>query len=459
MIGINSGLEIARKALSAYQLAISVYGNNIANVNTPGFSRKRPEIRESEGLTISSGRVGLGVTTATISRMRDTFLDRSYWDANAAYGRYGSTERLLSELESVLGEPGEVGLITVLQDFWNSWQDLANNPESMTSRAMVITRAQTLCDSLRRAAGNMNVIRLDADNEIVELVNKINSLASRIADLNEQIVRAETSGQKASDLRDKRDYLLDELSEIASIQVFETKDGSVSVRIDGETLVERTSAVLISLIERADGGIVVHDVAIGNGKRTIRPSGGRIAGLLETRDETIPAYLARLDSFARTLVERVNEIHRAGYGLDGETGRDFFDPDGLTASTIAVSQEIIDNPRFIAASSDGSPGNQKNALAIAALRLQGIFGSEETTSEDYIASLIGEIGSVSSRSSSQREAQELLLKEINNRRESVKGVSIDEEMANLIASQHAYYAAAKLVKVVDDLMKAITEIL
>lgn len=459
MIGLNSGLEIARKALSAYQLAISVYGNNIANINTPGFSRKRPEIRESEGLTIQSGRVGLGVTTTTIQRMRDAFLDRTYWDANATYGRYQSAQRLLSELESVLGEPSEVGLVTILQEFWNSWQDLANQPESMTSRMMVVSCAQSLCDCLRRAAGNINVIRLDADNEIVELVNNINSIAARIADLNEQIVRVETSGQKASDLRDKRDYLLDELSEIVNIQVFENKDGSVSVKIGGETLVERKTVVAIGLVERGDGAIVVHDLAIGNSKRVIHPSGGKIAGLLETRDQTIPRYLARLDSFARTLVEKVNQIHSSGYGLDGETGRCFFDPEGITASSIAVSEEIATNPAFIAASSDGSPGNQQIALAIAGLRLEGLFGDQQTTSEDYIASVIGEIGSISSRASGQREAQELLVKEISNRRESVKGVSLDEEMANLIASQHAYYAAAKLVNIIDDLMKAITDIL
>ncbi|MGQ9603139.1 MAG: flagellar hook-associated protein FlgK [bacterium] len=459
MIGLNSGLEIARKALSAYQLAISVYGNNIANVATPGFSRKRPEIRESEGLTISSGRVGLGVTTATIMRMRDTFLDRSYWDANATYGSYQSSERLLSQLEGIWGEQGEAGLMTILQDFWNSWQDLANNPESMTPRRMVIASSQTLCESLRRAARNMNMIRLDADNEIAELVNDINWLSSEIAELNEQIVRVETSGQKASDLRDKRDYLLDQLSEIASIQVFEAKDGSISVRMDGETLVERTAAVPISLVERKDGEIVVHDIAIGNAKRLITPSRGKIAGLLEIRDQTIPGYLAKLDSFASTLVERLNQRHEAGYGLDGVTGRSFFNPDGITASTISVSEDIINNPSFIAASSDGSPGNQENAIAIAALRLQGIFGNQEAISEDYIASMIGEIGSISSRASNQREAQELILKEIDNRRESAKGVNLDEEMANLIASQHAYYAAAKLVTVIDDLMKAITEIL
>jgi len=459
MIGLSAGLEIARKALSTYQLAISVYGNNIANVDTPGFSRRRPRLGESEAVELSLGRIGLGVSTATIRRMRDVFLDRSYRNANASYGRFQAMEQTLSEVEMAFAEPSDTSLGSILQEFWDSWQELANEPESSTAREMVIGKANSLCDAFRRINTNLVQVRQNIDDEVARQVDVINSLASRIAALNKQIVRAECSGNEASDLRDKRDELLDELSEIVDIRTFESADGTVSVKIGTEALVERGNTVLLRVSERADRDMVVHDIVLGNGDHAIRLTGGKLAGLIESRDVTIPEYLDRLNYMARTLVEKINELHRLGYGLDGTTGIDFFDPDGITAATISVAHDIVNDSRLIAASTDGTPGNADNALAIAGLRLEAIFGSEGATAEEYYSAIVGDVGIESSRAAAQREAQELLVNEIENRRESVKGVSLDEEMTNLVASQHAYQAAAKLVSVIDNLMGVVMELL
>ncbi len=459
MIGLTAGLEVARKALSAYQLAISVYGNNIANVDTPGFSRRRPVLGESEAVELSFGRIGLGVSTSTIRRMRDAFVDRSYWNARASYGHYESMEQTLTEIEMVFAEPSDTSLGSILQEFWDSWQELANEPESPTLREMVLGKAGSLCEAFRRIDSNLNQIRQNIDDEIARQVNIINSLASRIALLNRQIVRAECGGNEAGDLRDKRDELIDELSQIVDIKTFESTDGAVAVKIGSEALVERGNAVVVGLSERADRGMVVHDLILGNSDHVLNLGGGRLSGLLESRDEIIPEYLERLDHMARTLVERINQVHRAGYGLDATTGIDFFDPDGITAATISVSDDLLNDPRMVAASLDGTPGNADNALAIAGLRLEGIFGSDGSTAEEYYSSIVGDLGIASSRASSQRESQELLVNEIDNRRESVKGVSLDEEMTNLVASQHAYQAAVKLVTVIDNLMGVVMELL
>ena len=179
---------------------------------------------------------------------------------------------------------------------------------------------------------------------------------------------------------------------------------------------------------------------------------------LQSRDEILPKYRENLNEIARAIVASVNSSHRSGYALDGTTGRDFFDPTGVTAETIDVSAIILGDVSLIAASTDGSVGNGDNALAIAALRHAGIT-ADGSTIDDYYASVVGSLGIESQTASINREREELLILEIETRRESVKGVSIDEEMTNLIATQHAYEAAAKLVSVVDEMMDTILSML
>jgi flagellar hook-associated protein 1 FlgK len=455
MIGLTAGLEIARKALSAYQLAISVYGNNIANVDTPGFSRRRPILQESESASLSFGRVGLGVDTEAIRRMRDVFLDSSYRREHSQLGKYESMDQTLAQIEQVFGEPSDTGLGSMLEGFWNSWQELANQPESTAARMLVVGKATSLCDGLNRMSARLDDLRTAVDAEIRGQVEVVNSLAERIAALNSRIVRSECSGAEASDLRDQRDLLLDQLSEIVDISVFERGDGSASVRLGSETLVERSDVVRLGLLRRADGNLSVSDITWGDGTRVIMPTGGKLGGLIDSRDRIIPRYLARLDEVARGVVENVNAAHAGGYDLGGTPGADFFDADGLTASNICVSEMICQNLNLIAASADGSEGSGDNALRIAGLRLEGLFGADGAPSDEYYGSIIGELGTEVSRIATNREGEELLLGEIETRRESVKGVSLDEEMTNLIAAQHAYEAAVRLVTVIDELMETI----
>ncbi len=452
MIGINLGLEVAKKALSAYQLAISVYGNNIANVNTPGYSRRTPMLGESEGISLPVGRIGFGVDFNTVRRLRDRFLDNAYRRQNTTVGKYEVMEETLAQIEMILNEPSEEGLSSILDEFWNSWQELANQPESQTTRNLVKQSAVSLCQTLRRMRSDLVAIRENVDNDIRGYVQEINTLAQRIADLNRQIVTSEVSGHEACDLRDERDKLIDELSRIVNINVFEREDGSVSIMIGSEALVERTNTVTLSLASVRESGIVISSIRLGEDGREIRPTGGKLGGLLECRDTTLPSYISSLDELARAIVEAVNSVHRLGYGLDGTTGVDFFDPEGVTADTISVSDTILNDIDLIAASSDGTVGNGENALNIAALRYQAIAGGGSTTVDDFYSSLVGTLGLESSTAASHKQNEELLLQEVNARRESVKGTSIDEEMTNLIAAQHAYQAATRLVSVIDELL-------
>jgi flagellar hook-associated protein 1 FlgK len=458
MIGISAGLEVARKALSSYQLALTVYGNNIANVDTPGFSRRTVLQAEGEGHKLTVGRIGLGVDTVTIRRMRDAFLDDSFRRQTSSLAMYESLEENLAEVEMVFGEPGESGLSGALNEFWDSWQELANQPESQTVRTLVRDKAQVLARVLHQMDRSL-VNQINALNTEVEAsVGEINSIASAIADLNGRIVASEASGHEATDLRDQRDLLVDQLSELTDVTTFERDDGSLSLMMGSEALVERTHSVPLSVAESSLSGIAVKEIRLGEMNRAIRPSGGKVAAMLETRDAVLPGYRENLNEIARSIVEAVNSVHRSGHALDGTTGRDFFDPTGITAETIEVSPIIFGDVNLIAASSDGSVGNGDTSLAIAALRFQGVT-SNGSTVDEYYGSLVGSLGIASASAAEHREREELLILEIENRRESVKGVSIDEEMTNMIAAQHAYEAAAKLVNIVDEMMETIISML
>lgn len=458
MIGITAGLEVARKALSSYQLALTVYGNNIANVDTPGYSRRTLLLGEGEGHKIPAGRIGLGVNPVTIRRMRDSYLDDAYRRQSTSLGMYESLEQSLAEIEMVFGEPGESGLSMVLNEFWDSWQELANQPESQTVRTLVKDKAQALARVLHQMDRSMvnQVQALDA--EVEGYVNEINGIAAAIADYNSKIVASEASGHEATDLRDQRDLLIDQLSQIVDVSVYQRDDGSLSVMMGSEALVERADFVRLSVASVSSGGIAVKEVRLGEINRAITPTGGKLGGVLRSRDETVPKYRENLNEIARAVVESVNSSHRAGYALDASSGRDFFDPAGVTAETIGVSDVILGDVSLIAASSDGSVGNGDNALTIAGLRHVAIT-ADGSTLDDYYASVVGSLGIESETASINREREELLVLEIENRRESVKGVSIDEEMTNMIAAQHAYEAAAKVITVVDEMMDTILSML
>jgi flagellar hook-associated protein 1 FlgK len=458
MFGITAGLEVARKALSSYQLALTVYGNNIANVDTPGYSRRTLLLGEGEGHKIAAGRIGLGVDAITIRRMRDSYLDDAFRRQSTSLGMYESLEQSLAEIEMVFGEPGDAGLSLALNEFWDSWQDLANQPESQTVRTLVKDKAQTLARVLHQMDRSLvnQVQALDA--EVEGYVAEVNGIAAAIADYNAKIVASEASGHEATDLRDQRDLLVDQLSQIADVSVHQRNDGSLSVMLGSEALVERADVVRLSVASVSRDGMAVKEIRLGDIDRAITPIGGKLGGALRSRDEIVPKYRENLNEIARSLVEAVNSAHRTGYGLDGASGRDFFDPAGVTAETMDVSALILGDVGLIAASSDGSVGNGDNALALAGLRYAAIT-ADGSTLDDYYASVIGSLGIESETASIEREREELLVLEVEARRESVKGVSIDEEMTNMIAAQHAYEAAAKVITVVDEMMDTIISML
>jgi len=280
-------------------------------------------------------------------------------------------------------------------------------------------------------------------------VTKINRLGENIAELNRQIARSELGGNKANDLRDRRDQLIDELSQYADVRTIEMKNGVERVFLGSMELVEQSSYNPLATVTVGAGDQTLTTVVWQGGQVPVTVGGGELAGLLEARDELLPQYRSQLDELAASFVQQVNTLHRTGYGLDGATGRDFFMSTGTTADDIALSSDVQNDLNRIGASLSGGPGDNAVALSIANLQKGLTMNAGTSTFNDFYAKIVGTVGVRSSEANDAKTNAELVLQQIEFSRQSVQGVSLDEETISLIKAQQAYSAAAKVVATID----------
>ncbi len=456
-------LEVLRRALAAQQRAMDVTGHNIANVNTPGFTRQEvvlasqppPGSLSRFGTTLL---LGSGVRVVTRRQARDAFLDRQLRQARQSSAEWKARADFWAQVEAVFPEPSDSGLGELLARFWNAWQEVSLNPESLAARTSLVQQAQVLTDAIRQAAERLDQVRHHLDAVAAARVARINQIARELAGLNTQIARLELSGQRALDLRDHREQLLGELEELVDVTYTETETGELLVYLQGRELVGpggRTTEIRVQ--EPSPGGVHMFEWPDGQDLAVRR---GELAAVLQARDEYVPGLQLRLDELALTLAQEVNSWHRQGYGLDGITGRPFFyDPKDLDpnappvdARTLRVHPDILEDPRTIAAASswegDGEPGNGAVAMEIAKLR-----GSEAI--DGAYRALVADVGVRAQEASRQVDYQELLTDQVRLRREAISGVSLDEEMTNMLRYQHAYEAASRMVRAVDEMIRTL----
>ncbi len=468
MANILGALEVAKRALQAQQLAQEVTGHNIANANTEGYSRQeavmvttRPYANPTFQSRTTPGQVGTGVKISTIRRFRDDFLDLEIRKEKSDLGAWNAKHKLYGELEVVFAEPQDTGFNEVLNEFWNSWQELSVNPENFAIRSQLKEQAITLTTAINQIDQNLRDVRLDINEEIKVKVDEINSIAEQIKDLNNQIAKVELSGDKANDYRDKRDLLLDKLSEIVNIDYNEMDNGMVYVRVGGRTLV---SGMFLHKLEARHSNYDAQMVEVYWENTHDKPllTTGELKGLLESRDDIVPHYQRMLDDFSKTLIDEVNKIHRQGYGmadsiLSPPPGRDFFEGD--SASNIKVNDDIIFDPNLIAASKSGRAGDGRIALEIAQLQntLFDIGTKRNITFSQYYQGMVADLGVEAQRGKRMAENQDMLVKKLENYRESFSGVSLDEETSNMLRYQHAYNAAARFMTTIDEMLAKLIE--
>lgn len=555
MTGINSIMNLAGQALMTQQKAINVTGNNIANVNTPGYSRQRLIMENQTPFPSTIGPMGSGVEAVEIERIYDRFLGVQINTESEALGRWEAQKDALGIVEVIFDETGDYGLSRSLSDFWTAWQELTNNPSGYNERLIVRARGEVLANTFQRIHSDLADAKKGIDADIGGTVEEINQLTLQIADLNQKIMETETGGYSANDYRDRRDLALRELAQLIDINVFEDANGTANVSMaNGRTLVQGPNQRLLATQPDATG---VRDVLWINSDGTpVTVTGdilsGKLKGLLETRDVTLADYMSRLETLARTFVNEINRGHTGGFDLNGSPGLYFFTggtagamvsptstlsitaedslsgtftitlvgggtagsetvtdvaggiqvaiEDGVStgaqiaaaiAAHTSISQAVASVPGAVwslgsgsdslvlsgdlsaagievnpaifsdldliaaAASSAGAPGDGGNAIAMWNLQNAATMSGNSQTFEEYYHSLVSDVGrKIQTTDATYRHQSEMLV-QLENRRESISGVSLDEEMMNLVKFQHAYDAAAKLIATADELMQTV----
>lgn len=452
MFGLFSALEVGKRSLLAQQAGMTTTGHNIANINTPGFSRQRVSMMSTDPLATPQGMLGTGVIVQNITQVRDLFLSSQYRNENSNLQKWTVSYKALSQIEDFLSEPSETGLNQLLDDFWNTWENLSTNP---TARSAVIEKGKVLVNAFHQFASQVKNLKQSINADISANVSKVNQLAGQIAELNRQIVTSEGVTERANDLRDRRDLLIDELSSLAYVRTIDREAGSAAVLLGSMALVDGPEHLEIETKELAGNNDISTATYWKGTSYSVQFVGGELAALQEVRDQLIPDFEENLDQLATTLVNAVNSVHRVGYGSNGSTGVNFFNPYQTTAATIQLNIDIENDSSLLAVSLSGEPGDVRSAQAISELRSAQLMSSGSMTINSFYANMVGSLGIKVQESETLKDNYELLVTQIENSRQSVQGVSTDEEMTQMVRYQRAYEAAARMVTYVDSALETI----
>ncbi|HHV59491.1 MAG TPA: flagellar hook-associated protein FlgK [Clostridiaceae bacterium] len=521
MHGSFFGLGIAARGLTAAQRNLDVLSHNISNVNTPGYTRQQAVQTASQPLISfdGTGMIGTGSQVSEVIRVRDEYLDYKFWSESVFQGEWDIKRQLLSELEAAFNEPSDGGFSKVLDEYFSALQELSKDPSAPATRALVKEKGISVARYFNNLAYRLEKMQHDVNQNVYIKVEEINSLASQISKLNQQIYVMEVDGNNANDLRDRRELLVDKLSKIVNIEAYEIVRGKLPsgkddkyfvVSIGGKPIVNHFELSELKVHPRdeklnAEDINNLFEIKWADGS-SINITGGELKGYLDVRDgnsglndsplfKGIPHYINKLNTFVRTFAMALNEGycdnnangiiepdedllgHADGFWLDsveGElpSGIRFFtmldrdgNPmdsmsfmgsattideivsryDGITAKNFSVSADVLDNISKISTSVNaGEKGNAKIIEQMLKMRSNTHMFSEGNP-EDYMKSLIATLGVDSQQAVKYSDNQNSIIKMIQNRRMSVSGVSVDEEMANMIKFQHAYSAAAKII--------------
>ncbi len=485
-MAIGDILEIGRQAINANRSALETSANNIANANTPGYSRQKINI-ESRAGSLSGGHFqGGGVDVSSRYRVHDAFVHNQMIQESRYFGAVKARSETLERLETIAATTSEK-MSDHINKFFNDVRELSNNPEVMAMRNTVITSAETAAHGFKQMAESLSEMSKDIDTKIDFEITQINSRAQELASLNEKITNATALGESPNELLDKRDQIQRQLSQKLGFQTFNDERGNVNLTAgsNGFLVLAGDAYKLMTMSTeetpmKAGGSLEVYikDIS-GVRKVNYDKQNGELGGLMFVRDQVINQAMKQLDKVAYAFMSEVNKVHQGGMGLDGIGGRTLFKdfPDEKGAAIhMKVNDDIKGSPERIAAGhSSTSLGDNSVALEIATLQTKDILplnlakardpklppdtaevGSQNIT--DSLASIIANIGVQSETDHAQFEHQENIVKQLESYRESMSGVSLEEEAVDIMRYQAAYNAAAKALKLGDELFEQILAI-
>ena len=468
MLGLLGTLRLGTRALAAQRQGVEVAGHNLANVNNAAYARQRVSIQStasSDGLT---DPVGSGAEVVAIRQIRDQILDRQVITEGGVSGSLEAQQNALKTVQSLLGQSIDRGnsgaggtsaadgvgggqqLAAGLTDFFNNFASLAAQPTSLPEREITLRRAASLAAQFPALDNRLSALSTQLDESLNTDLKSANALLSDIARLNGQISRTEAvSGGSANDLRDQRQAKMESLSGVIGFDSFESSDGSVGIVVGGVSLV--TSDIRAKTLETFTNT---------DGQRMIRASGttdvlaitsGRVHGTLDARDGGLKDLRSSINDLAKNLIDEVNAVHTSGFALDGTTCRAFFL--GSSAADIRVNQDLLDNPNSLQVSGSAiARGDNRVAQALSQLGNRPIAALDGQTLGNAYNRIVGRLGEELSSVNQQLADQKVVADLLKGQRDSVSGVSIDEEMADLTRFQRGYQASAKLINTIDELM-------
>jgi len=463
MTSLLNALNAGKTSLLTNQKSIEIVGNNIANVNTEGYSRQRAELMQIPAINFGDFFIGQGVTVSDVSRDYSVFINRQLQDKSIEYGEETGKSGSLTELERIFNV-SEDNLASQINDFFDAWQELTANPSGQVERDMVMQRGQLLGDAFKGITDDLDTVVTNMNTEITGEVSSLNEKITQIAKLNDRINLVEISGQTANSARDQRDLIVKDLSETLGVQTYTDNRGMLCMQLPGglplvqgnmaSTIKAVTVGTDVSLQLESSG--VAMNISLDN-------LGGKMKGMFEMRDVFIAGMRDDLNTLATDLTTAVNTEHRAGYGSDGVNNRNFFlDMATLTPGEIPsrhVTVTLTDASQVAAAGKPAAAaGDNENALRIAQLEVTHKVATTNDTFDNFFSQMVATVGIEASRNDLALSGAKDAAVQLQNLRDGYSGVSLEEEMIDLIQYQRGFESSAKFLSTVDEMLNALIQL-
>lgn len=464
MLGLFGTMEMARSSLQVAQQGVQLAGHNLANASNPAYARQRLHIESAETIPTANGSEGTGATVVGFDQIRDKILDNSIIFEGSITSYLEEKERSLVQMESYLGQNidrqtaagssgtvgsstgAQYGLAEGMSEFFNAVQSLSIAPTSTADRQVLILKGQQLASKFNNLDSRLGSLQSRLNEDVPAEVGDVNKLLVQISEVSINIKQSENGPFRANELRDRRQEKLEQLAKLTDIQVTETDSFNVSV--NGVSMI--SDSVLVDGFKAVADDAGMYQVRSTATNNVIGLNGGKLKGTLDARDISLVTLRGRINTLSTNLIAEVNALHTTGIALDGTTGRNFFT--GTNASNMGVNIVLANDPRLIQISGNGDPGDNAVALTLARLTNQTVAGLGNRTFADNYNVTVTNFGQELSDVQTKITDQNALTQMLVSQRESISGVSMDDEMTRLITFQRAYQASSKLINILDELL-------
>ena len=471
-MGNFGALEIGKRALIAQRFGMDVTSNNIANVNTPGYARQRVEFGETDPQLLPGGKgyIGSGVEVANVRLFREEYFDREIRNNLSKKSGFENDSSILSRVETILKEPSDDGIDATIDKFFNSFQELANQPESIARREFALNQAQSLVDEFNGMSARFTELRSQVSEKITTSTDEVNRIIERITELNNKLTPLVSLGSDAgATIINERARAVEQLSALVGpVNASVDTKGLMSVSVNGASIISTVIGHKVQVSETTSSSgertlsMQVVSRASGDVISKFNPGAGEIASNLKHYNVTLDgndssggfSIVKSLDELAGAIVNKVNTVAQTGYGLDDVTApnRNIFDPTGTTAASIKLDAAVLNQPRNLPISIEaGTPGDNTIARQIAALADDPTFVNAQTAQQFY-ANTLNRVATAGADAANGAKTTSLVNDQLNAQRESVIGVNLDEEALSLIRYQRAFEAAARIVNTTNELL-------